>query len=97
MDNAFTAHEPGPRDPKGRRYRLTRLLLDKGRVTMNCHKAEELAVICSELTVGRFAQACRPFQHRVEHRREIAWRGIDDLQYLSGRGLLLSRISEFAP
>src|SRR5215468_2110553 len=89
MDNRFTAHEPRPRDPKGRRYRLTRLLLDKGRVPMNCHKAEELAVIGSELTVGGFAQARRLFEHRVEHWSEIARRGIDDLQYLCGRGLLL--------
>ena len=29
------------------------------------------------------------FQHRVEHRREIAGRGVDDLQHLGGRGLLL--------
>src|ERR1700751_2031861 len=88
MDNGFTAHEPRPRDPKGRRYRLTRLLLDKRRITMNCHKAEELAVIGSELTVGGFAQARRLFEDRVEHWGEIAWRGIDDRKYLSGRGLL---------
>ena len=35
------------------------------------------------------AEAVRLFQHRVEHRREVAGRGIDDLQYLGGRGLLL--------
>src|SRR5215831_17236450 len=64
------------------------LLPDKGRVTMNCHKAEELAVIGSELTVGGFAQARRLFEHRVEHWSEIARRGIDNLQYLCGRGLL---------
>ncbi len=35
------------------------------------------------------------FEHRVEHRREVAGRGIDDLQHLGGRGLLLqaSRVS----
>ena len=27
------------------------------------------------------------FQHRIEHRREIAGRGIDDLQDFGGRGL----------
>src|SRR5215467_8059510 len=87
MDNRFTAHEPRPRDPKGRRYRLTRLLLDKGRVTMNCHKAEELAVIGSELTVGGFAQARRLFEDRVEHRGKIGRRAVDDLQHLAYRGL----------
>jgi hypothetical protein len=38
----------------------------------------------------------RLFQHRTEHRREIAGRGIDDLQYLGGRGLLLQRLAEVA-
>ena len=33
----------------------------------------------------------RLFQHRVEHRREVAGRGIDDLQHFGGRGLLLQR------
>ena len=34
----------------------------------------------------------RLFQHRIEHRREIAGRGIDNLQHLGGRGLLLQRL-----
>src|SRR5258707_6418345 len=93
MDNGFTVHEPRPRHPKGRRYRLTRLLLDKGRVTMNRHKAKELAVIGSKLTVGGFAQARRLFEHSIEYRGEVAGRGIDDLQHLSGRGLLLQSLT----
>ena len=35
----------------------------------------------------------RLLQHRVEHRREVAGRAIDDLQYLGGRGLLLQRLA----
>ena len=35
----------------------------------------------------------RLFQHRVEHRREVAGRGVDDLQHLGGRGLLLQRLA----
>ena len=35
----------------------------------------------------------RLFEHRVEHRRQIAGRGVDDLQYLGGRGLLLQRLA----
>ena len=35
----------------------------------------------------------RLLQHRVEHRREIAGRRIDDLQDLGGRGLLLQRLA----
>ena len=32
------------------------------------------------------------FQYRIEHWREVAGRGIDDLQYLGGRGLLSERL-----
>ena len=40
-----------------------------------------------------FAQPHRLLQHRVEHRREVAGRGVDDLQYLGGRGLLLQGLA----
>src|SRR5262249_8323812 len=43
--------------------------------------------------LGRAAEAVRLFQYRVEDRREVAARGVDDLQYLGGRGLLLQRLS----
>jgi hypothetical protein len=43
----------------------------------------------------RFAQTHRVVQNRVEHRREIAGRGIDDLQYLGGRSLLLQCLARF--
>ena len=35
------------------------------------------------------AKTVRLLQDRIEHRREIAGRGVDDLQHLRGRGLLL--------
>ena len=38
------------------------------------------------------AQIGRLLEHRVEHRREIAGRGVNDLQHLGGRGLLLQRL-----
>jgi len=31
-------------------------------------------------------------EHRVEHRREVARRGVDDLQHLGGRSLTLQRL-----
>ena len=34
----------------------------------------------------------RLLEDRVEYRREVAGRGIDDLQHLGGRGLLLERL-----
>jgi hypothetical protein len=35
------------------------------------------------------------FQDRIEHGDEVAGRGIDDLQYLGGCGLLLQRLRKF--
>ena len=32
-------------------------------------------------------------QYRVKHRRKLAGRGIDDLQHLGGRGLLLQGLA----
>jgi hypothetical protein len=37
--------------------------------------------------VCRRAQPHRPFEHRVEHRREIAGRGVYEFEDLSRRGL----------
>ena len=51
-----------------------------------------LTIPSSKNAKRRLAQPCRLFQHRVEYRRQIAGRGIDDLQYLSGCGLLLERL-----
>src|SRR5215469_416940 len=54
---------------------------------------ETLAVIRPEIADARPAQAGRLFEHRVEHRCEVAGRGIDHLQYLGGRGLLLQGLA----
>jgi len=42
--------------------------------------------------LGRSAQGVRFLQYRIEDRRDIARRRIDDLQYLRGRGLLGERL-----
>ena len=42
---------------------------------------------------GRFAQPHRLFQHRIEYRRQIARRGVDHLQDLCRRRLLLQCLS----
>ena len=55
--------------------------------------AEVLAVIGHQSPVRGAAQRMRLLQYRVEDWREIAGRGIDDLQYLRGRGLLLQRLA----
>ena len=41
------------------------------------------------MAIGGVAEAHRLFKHCLEHRRQIAGRGVDDLQYLRRRGLLL--------
>jgi hypothetical protein len=38
------------------------------------------------------AEPHRLFQHRLEHRRKVAGRGIDSLQDFGGGGLLLKRL-----
>ena len=54
---------------------------------------EEVAVQDAEVTAIRLTQTQCLFQHRVEYRREVAWRGIDDLQNLTGRRLLFERFA----
>src|SRR6516225_6567080 len=40
-------------------------------------------------------ETMRLFQYRVKHRGEVPGRGIDDLQYLGSRGLLLQCLARF--
>jgi len=54
---------------------------------------KKVSVNVREVAEARLAQPHRLFQHRVEHRAEITGRGIDDLQYLGGRGLLLQGLA----
>ena len=54
---------------------------------------ETLAVVGLQAADSGAAQRVRLFQHRVEHRREVAGRGIDDPQHLGGRGLLLQGLA----
>ena len=50
---------------------------------------EALTIIAQQNAESGAAQPHRLFEHRVEHRGEVAGRGVDDLQYLAGSGLLL--------
>ena len=58
-------------------------------------RAETLAVIGQHDAERGLAQPRCLFEHRVEHRREVAGRGVDDPQHLGGRGLLLQRLGQF--
>src|SRR6516162_6345447 len=39
------------------------------------------------------AERARLLQHRVQYRREVAWRRVDHPQHVGGRGLLLQRLA----
>ena len=58
-------------------------------------RAETFAIVGTRTPEAGLAQPHRLFQHRVEHRGEIAGRGIDDPQHLGGRGLLVERLRQF--
>ena len=62
------------------------LALDRGGV-------ELLAIERQDVPIVRFAQPHCLFEHGIEYWREIARRGVDDLQYLGRRGLLLQRLA----
>ena len=63
--------------------------------TMRCHRVIPLAVVGRHQAEGRLAQARCLFEHRVEHRREVAGRAVDDPQHLGGGGLLVECLREF--
>src|SRR5438045_3213905 len=59
------------------------------RCAMGRDRPEAVAVISHQRAELCAAQGMRLLQYRVEYRRQIAGRGIDDPQHLGGRGLLL--------
>ena len=62
---------------------------------MGGRRSQVFPVIKVQRAIGGRTQPHRLFEDRVEHRCEVAGRGIDDLQDLGGRGLLLQRLARF--
>src|SRR6516164_502030 len=62
---------------------------------MTRDRAEVLAIVKKQASEFGPAKGVRLLQNRVEHRGEIAGRGVDDLQYLRGSGLLLQCLARF--
>jgi len=58
-------------------------------------KMKTLTIPSPESAKGCLAQPRRLLQQRIENRREVAGRGIDNLEHLSGRGLLRLRLIAF--
>ena len=63
----------------------------EARMAAGSCELNEFAVIGPKHPKSRFTQPHRLFEHRIEHRREITGRRIDDLQHLGGRGLSRQR------
>ena len=57
---------------------------------------EALAIKGRQESEIGLAQPHGLFQHRIEHRRQIAGVGVDDLQHLGCRGLLFQRLLRFS-
>src|SRR5262245_11894353 len=57
---------------------------------------EPRSVECPQAAEIEPRKSRRFFQHRVEDGGEVAGRGIDDLQHLGSRGLLLQGLAEVA-
>jgi hypothetical protein len=72
--------------------RLAKKLDCRRRNTARRHRLEALPIVGAQDAERGLAQPHRLFQHRVEHRRKIARRGIDDLQHLGHRGLTGQRL-----
>ena len=85
----FDAAEPGLRMGT---HLLSRCLGECHRHAAHCHRVKNGAVIGAKRPAGGLTQPHGFVEHRIEHRRKVAGRGVDDLQYLGGRGLLSERL-----
>ncbi len=57
------------------------------------NRPEMFTVEHHQRTLGRATEVVRLLENRVEHRRQIAGRGVDHLQHLGGCGLLIQRLT----
>src|SRR5215831_8098838 len=90
MDYSLPAADSSQRSTWTRSNRAElRRPFDIARWTANRGEMKKFAVIGKHVTVSRLAEPDRSLEHRVEDRGKVAGRGIDDLQYLGSRGLLL--------
>jgi hypothetical protein len=89
MNDVFAAEDPQPRNAIGRRMWLTLQVQSKRVFAVRRDEPEEFAIINRQLPERSVAEARCLFQHRIEHRREVTWGGVDDAQNIRGCGLLL--------
>jgi hypothetical protein len=89
LDQVLSADDPQQQRMCARFTPAAEQRRDFGGEPLRCSQPGVLTVKNPEIAGAAVAQTHRPFEHRVEHRRELAGRGIDDTQYLGGCGLLL--------
>jgi hypothetical protein len=68
---------------------------EPGGLSTPCDGVELFAIVGMHASIGGFAETQCPIEYRVKNWREVAGRGIDDLQHFGGRGLLLQRFARF--
>src|SRR5215469_8157174 len=86
---ALTARDTGKPVTRSERHLIIRNVLHERFWPADGDESETFLLPSAEPAKGSPAQMHRPFEHRVEDRLELTGRGIDDLQYLGRRGLLL--------
>src|SRR5215467_2424400 len=91
MDDALTAH-----DPLQRRSWATSLAQERDEFGCKSPRGRDTSALPFDEPEGALdsaAESDRLLEHRVKHRCEVAGRGIDDLQYLGCRSLLLQGLA----
>src|SRR3954453_1642450 len=96
MHDIVTGGDPGENIMwTRRRWRSCQEVMQCGRNAAPSDAVEILAVISRHQAEGALAQTQRLCEYRLKNRGEVAGRGIDDLQYLRGRGLLFQCLTRF--
>ena len=89
MDQVLAGNVPSEQAALLRYLRLPQIdRVPNGARSVHRSQVKAFAVIREQGAKRRLAKTLGLCEDRVEHRGEVAGRGIDDLQYLSGRSLL---------
>src|SRR5262249_30344112 len=96
MNNEFVLANPFHQGPAGDWQSLSQPFCKRLRLTTDGYRAKFITIDNYQATRCGFAERMRLVQHRIEHRREIAGRRINDLQYLGSSGLLIQRLARLS-
>jgi hypothetical protein len=93
LDEILPIDEPFKNRAGAKPQRLSKSLHRRRRSAAFGHEVKGFAVEAEKSAQIGLAQPDCPSQHRVEHRSQVARRGIDDAEHLGGRGLLLQGLA----